>query len=71
MAMLTLRERLRSRWDDSGSPEGCIKNIETHIDVLLSDEDKEAINWHPRQSVQLAVMRIIGKWHEARGEDTP
>lgn len=36
-----------------------IRNIVCHLNMLLTDEQKAAINWHPQQSVSLAVMRVI------------
>lgn len=43
---------------DDGA-ERAVQNIITHIEVLLTDEQKAEINWHPDQSVSLAIMRII------------
>jgi len=36
-----------------------LSNIICHLNTLLTDEQKIAINWHPEQSVSLAIMRII------------
>lgn len=38
-----------------------ISNIICHLDTLLTDDEKASINWHPHQSVSLAIMRIIDK----------
>lgn len=56
----TSRADLKHRWEADGSAEDAIRNIVCHIDVLLSDDQKAAINWHDRQNAALAVMRIIG-----------
>jgi hypothetical protein len=36
-----------------------VRNIVCHLNFLLTDEQKVKINWHPAQSVSLAVMRLI------------
>lgn len=43
---------------DGGSYKLAIQNIVCHLD-LMTDEQKAAVNWHPEQSVSLAVMRLI------------
>lgn len=43
---------------EGGSYKLAIRNIVCHLDVLLTDAQKAAINWHPEQSVSLAVMRL-------------
>lgn len=43
---------------EGGSYRLAIRNIVCHLD-LMTDEQKAAINWHPGQSVSLAVMRLI------------
>lgn len=43
---------------EGGSWRLAIQNIVCHLD-LMTDEQKAAINWHPGQSVSLAVMRLI------------
>lgn len=58
---------LRERWRVDGSAENCVRNIVGHLDYLLTDEQKARINWHPEQSVSLAVMRVI----DLIGEATP
>jgi hypothetical protein len=47
-------------WEADGSAENCVRNITVHLNVLLTAEQKEAINWEEGQSVSLAVMRVIG-----------
>lgn len=43
---------------EGGSFKLAIRNIVCHLD-MMTDEQKAAINWHPEQSVSLAVMRLI------------
>jgi hypothetical protein len=59
--MKTNRE-LAKRWAVDGSAENCVRNIVCHLNVLLTDEMKEEINWHDQQSVSLAVMRALDEW---------
>lgn len=54
-----MADTLKPRWQDSGSPEGCIRNVACHLDVVLSDEMKKAVNWHASQSVQQTVLRVL------------
>jgi hypothetical protein len=50
----------------AGGCEGAIRNILTHFRVLLTPDEVEAINWHERQSVDTAVMRIISEGQDAK-----
>ncbi len=43
---------------EGGSYQLAIRNIVCHLD-LMTDEQKAAINWHPEQSVSVAVLRLI------------
>lgn len=61
----------------AGGCEDAIRNILTHFSVLLTPDECAEINWHETQSVDLAVMRIISEWQDAKaappgdGEATP
>lgn len=46
----------------------CVRNIITHLDAALTDAQKDEINWHPDQSVSVAVLRIIDRWQERQRE---
>lgn len=59
-ARLAEARELERRWSVDGSAEHCVRNIVCHLNMLLTDEEKEAINWHPEQSASLAVMRVLG-----------
>lgn len=59
------RNAVQRHYVAAGGPEQCVRNIVTHLETLLSDEQKAAINWHDTQSADLAVMRIISAWLDA------
>jgi hypothetical protein len=50
----------QGRWASHGSPAACVHGIATHVDVLLTDKQKDDINWHETQDVGIAVMRVLG-----------
>jgi hypothetical protein len=54
------RPSLDRRWTIDGSAENCVRNIVCHLDVLLTEKQKQEINWHDQQSASKAVMRVLG-----------
>jgi hypothetical protein len=62
-------QSMRRHWAAAGSPEKCVANIVTHLNALLSDDEKAKLNWHDRQSVDLVVMRLIAAWQDAGAPD--
>lgn len=63
-----IRRSIAPHIEAAGSADAAVLNIVTHLNILLTDEQKAKINWHPEQSVSLAVMRIITEWTEALGK---
>jgi len=59
------KSAVRRHTASAGGYAGCVHNIITHLNVLLTDAQKRAINWHDGQSVDLAVMRVIDEWGDA------
>jgi hypothetical protein len=48
-----------------------LSNIICHLNTLLTDEQKAAINWHSEQSVSLAVMRVLSDLNKVRAATAP
>jgi hypothetical protein len=68
----TVKEKVQAgHWLDSGSPKGCIANIVSHLNVLLTPAIREEVNWHEGQSVQQTVLRIIADYVELKASPSP
>jgi hypothetical protein len=62
---LVARSEVRAHVEADGGTYECVVNIMTHLNVLLTEEQRMALNWHPTQSISLVVMRMIDEWQTA------